>query len=96
MSKQLHSTRFPFLCCAGFDMDKLDYIIRDQHFIFAADRKKSSNINPSAIIEKALVVQNCSTKKSQIAFFMSPFMQQSINNVFEARAAMHFHVYQKG
>ena len=43
--------------CAGLDVDKLDYILRDQHSCLAADRKKSGHINPWVLIDKALIVE---------------------------------------
>ena len=55
-------------------MDKVDYILRDQHFIFAPDRRKAATINPGALIDKAMIVQNRTSGTSQIAFFMEPFI----------------------
>ena len=73
-------------------MDKLDYILRDQHFVFKHPVK---TITTEAILEHALIVEEASGCTT-IAFHRQNHVSDSIRNVFEARARLHHDVYQSG
>jgi hypothetical protein len=80
---------------AGFDVDKLDYVQRDQHHIFPP-HEPLQNISASTILKNAMVVEDPASGDTQLAFFMEKSVQRAVNNVFEARADMHLNVYQEG
>lgn len=68
--------------------------MRDQHHIYHRDSYKRV-INPTAIRDKARVVLDRSGT-TRVAYRMDAKTQRMVNDVFEARAAMHEHVYQHG
>jgi HD superfamily phosphohydrolase len=95
---RLSSFQDEFLA-AGLDTDKLDYLVRDQHFIYTPSRHPVGLLDLSNFKSQAFLVKTVDEDGElcyEVAYKLNPDCVQHVSRAFQTRANMHNQVYQFG